>query len=92
MRLLYEIKKQQEKCMEEKASVVLNDVALYNLVPIAYSNHGKEADNNAEITKICIALGIVDHQLHLISALYLITHRIVHKIMMNKPLPYLNRG
>ena len=75
---------------EEKSSVVLNDVALHYLVPIAYSNHGNKADNNAEITKICTALGIIDHELYLNSALYLITHGIVHR--MKKPLPYLNRG
>jgi|EP00970_Alexandrium_tamarense_P007595 hypothetical protein len=77
---------------EEKSLVVLNDVALHYLVPIAYSNHGNKADNNAEITKICTALGIIDHELYLNSALYLITHGIVHRMMTKKPLPYLNQG
>jgi hypothetical protein len=88
--LLYGITKQQEKDTEEKSLVLLNDVALHDLVPIAYPNHGKEVGNNAEIPKICTALG--DHELYLISALYLISHGIVHKMMTNKPLPYLNRG
>eukprot|EP00970_Alexandrium_tamarense_P008547 scaffold1626_cov178-Alexandrium_tamarense.AAC.15 len=92
MCLLYEIKKQQEKDTEEKSLVLLNDVALRDLVPIAYPNHGKEVDNNADIPKICTALGIIDHELYRISALYLISHGIVHKMMTNKPLPYLNRG
>eukprot|EP00970_Alexandrium_tamarense_P001665 scaffold203_cov291-Alexandrium_tamarense.AAC.2 len=91
-RFLYEIKKQKEKDTEEKALVVLNDVALHDLVPIAYPNHGNEADNNAEITEICTALGIIDYELYLISALYLISHGIVHKMMTKKQLPYLNRG
>jgi hypothetical protein len=91
-RLIYEIKKQQEKDMEEKSLVVLNDVALHDLVPIAYPNHGNEADNNAEITEICTALGIIDYELYLISALYLISHHIVHKMITKKPLPYLNQG
>eukprot|EP01082_Thalassiosira_pseudonana_P000088 g33.t1 g33 contig1:77093-78016(-) len=91
-RLLYEIKKQQEKDTEEKSLVVLNDVALHDLVPVAYPNHGNKADNNAEITKICTALGIFDYELYLISALYLISHGIVLKMMTKKSLPYLNRG
>jgi hypothetical protein len=90
--LLYEIKKQQEKDTDEKALVVLNDVALHDLVPIAYPNHRNKDDNNAEITEICTALGIIDYELYLISALYLISHGIVHKMMTKKPLPYLTRG
>eukprot|EP01082_Thalassiosira_pseudonana_P010795 g10125.t1 g10125 contig4:1273297-1273845(-) len=84
-RLLYKIKKQQEMDTKEKALVVLNYVALHNLVPIAYSNHGNKAVNNAEISKICTALGIYNHELYLISALYLITHGIVHTMITNKP-------
>ena len=84
--MLYEIKKQQEMDTKEKALVVLNYLALHDLVPIAYCNNGNEFDNNAEISKICTALGIIDHSLYLISALYLITHGIIHKMMMNKPI------
>ncbi|EED86302.1 predicted protein [Thalassiosira pseudonana CCMP1335] len=65
-RLLYKIKKQQEKDTDEKALVVLNDVALHDLVPVAYPNHGNKDDNNAEITEICTALGIIDYELYLI--------------------------
>jgi hypothetical protein len=83
--LLYKIKKQQEMDTEEKALVALNYVALHDLFPIAYSNHGNKADNKAEISKICTALGIYNHELYLISALYLITHGIVHKMITNKP-------
>ena len=72
--MLYEIKKQQEMDTKEKALVVLNYLALHDLVPIAYCNNGNEFDNNAEISKICTALGIIDHSLYLISALYLMTH------------------